>query len=125
MKSKKGRGLCGFLALVMVAELGVAGFRYPGFLKKKPVSGGNTGGYSVSGNGGNSGGSGSSGGNAQYTEEPSISELLSAENISVRYSEQEIAAAPQVSAAVTRLPRASRPRITASSCAEKSVKPVI
>ena len=96
MKSKKGRGLCLFLTIVMLAELGVAGFRYPGFLKKEPVAGGNSGGYSVSGTGGNSGG-----GNVQYTEEPSISELLSAENISVRYSAQEVSDAPQISAAVT------------------------
>ncbi len=63
MKSKKGRGLCLFLTIVMLAELGVAGFRYPGFLRKKPVSGGNTGGYSVSGNGTNTGGYSGSGGN--------------------------------------------------------------
>ena len=31
---KKGRGLSLFLALVMLVELGVAGFKYPGFLRK-------------------------------------------------------------------------------------------
>ena len=103
MRSKKGRGLCWFLTIVMLAELGVAGFRYPGFLRKEPQPGGSTGGYSVSGSGGGTSGGSHSGGGSVRPEENDyyLTDLLSAESISVRYSEQEIAAAPQVSAAVT------------------------
>ena len=100
MKSKKGRGLCLFLAAVMVVELGVAGFRYPGFLRKEPVSGGNPGGYNIPGNGGSL--LDGNGGNDQLSDDyNTFFDLLSTENISVRYSAQEISDAPQMSAAVT------------------------
>lgn len=110
MRTKKGRGLCLFLAVVLVAEL-IVGFKYPGYLRNKPTGGGSGGGISVSGGG--SGGSGS-GGNVSigggsvgeghsmdFGDDISLPEILSAENISVRYTAEEIESAPAASAPVT------------------------
>lgn len=80
---KSRRGLCVFLALVMVAELCIAGFKYPGFLRK---TGGGTDWITGLGSGGTGGG---------VYDEGSDDELT------LRYTKTQLDAAPAQSLTVS------------------------
>lgn len=103
----RGRGVARLLVLVMLAELGVAAFKYPGFLRKKepdpslvkpPVS--QTARPSATAKPDVTPRPTDSGGQPPIMDEVVVPGL--AEQIAVRYSQKEIAAAPAATAAVSK-----------------------